>query len=273
MKTLKDHIILYDADCPLCKVYTKAFIQAGMLDKDGREPYQQMPEQLCPLVDMQRAVNEIALVNTKTGEVSYGVHSLFKIIANSFPMFKSLFSFQPFIWLMSKLYAFISYNRRVIIPSGKRVTFDTIPSFHLGFRIAYIVFAWWLASFILSAYAPLLTPTVPLGDPYREYYVCAGQLFFQGIVIQFWAKHKTWDYLGNMITISLGGSLMLLIGMIMSRIIEPPALAYVLYFLFIAGAMLLEHIRRSKLMRIGWLMTITWVVYRALILFIVYYFN
>lgn len=268
MKLLKDHIILYDADCPMCKVYTNAFIKTGMLD--GRTPYQQMPGEICPYVDKQRAVNEIALVDTKTGEVSYGVQSLFKIIANSFPMFKSLFSFKPFIWLMSKLYAFISYNRRVIIPSTERETFDTIPTFRLDYRIMYLIFTWWLASFILSAYAPLLNVAVPAGHPYREYFVCAGQIFFQGIIIQFWAKHKTWDYLGNMMTISLGGSFMLLIGLLVARLVTPPDIVYVLYFLAIAGLMLLEHIRRSKLLHIGWLMTITWVLYRIIILLIIF---
>ena len=64
MKTLKDHVILYDAECPMCKVYTHAFTTSGMLDKTGRAPYQQIPESACPVVDRQRAVNEIALVNT-----------------------------------------------------------------------------------------------------------------------------------------------------------------------------------------------------------------
>jgi predicted DCC family thiol-disulfide oxidoreductase YuxK len=30
MKTLKDHVILYDAECPMCKVYTHAFTTTGM---------------------------------------------------------------------------------------------------------------------------------------------------------------------------------------------------------------------------------------------------
>ena len=116
MKTLKDHIILYDAECPMCKLYTNAFTKTGMLDLDGRVAYQQIPDAVCPYVDRQRAVNEIALVDTKTGEVNYGIQSLFKVIAHSFPILSGLFSFKPFIWLMSKVYAFISYNRRVIIP-------------------------------------------------------------------------------------------------------------------------------------------------------------
>ena len=83
MKTLNNHIILYDAECPMCKFYTDQFVKRGMLGAAGRAPYQQMPDAVCPYVDRQRAVNEIALVNTQTGEVEYGVKSLFKVIAYS----------------------------------------------------------------------------------------------------------------------------------------------------------------------------------------------
>ena len=51
--------------------------------------------------------------------LTYGVKSLFKIIGNACPVFNPLFAFKPFVWLMSKVYAFISYNRRVIIPAGE----------------------------------------------------------------------------------------------------------------------------------------------------------
>lgn len=270
MKTLKDHVILYDQECPLCSVYTGAFVKSGMLSGNGRQPYQQAGPGLCSRIDRQRAVDEIALVNTTTGQVTYGVHSLFKIIANSFPMLSGLFSFKPFVWLMTRLYAFISYNRRVIIPSAGRITFDTQPSFSLSHRIAYLMLTCLAAAWILSHYAPLLSPFVPLGDPYREYWVCAGQVLFQGVVIACYKPHKIWEYLGNMMTISFGASLLLLLAMLMAKVIEPPAMAYTLYFLLVAGLMLLEHIRRSRLMRIGNLLTVTWILYRLIVLIMIF---
>jgi predicted DCC family thiol-disulfide oxidoreductase YuxK len=41
MKTLKDHTLLYDATCPMCRLYTRAFVSSGMLDQEGRAPYQE----------------------------------------------------------------------------------------------------------------------------------------------------------------------------------------------------------------------------------------
>jgi hypothetical protein len=119
MKTLKNHLILFDSECPMCRVYTQAFVASGMLGAEGRAAYQTEMES-CPLIDRQRAVNEIALINLGNGQVTYGISSLFKVIGNACPAFAPLFACRPFAWVMGKVYAFISYNRRVIIPANKR---------------------------------------------------------------------------------------------------------------------------------------------------------
>jgi len=264
MKTLKDHKILFDAECPMCRVYTQAFVTSGMLGEEGRAAYQTEMEAVCPVIDRQRAVNEIALVNTQNGEVTYGVESLFKVIGNALPVFGPLFRFRPFAWLMSKVYAFISYNRRVIIPPGKREgAYPYQPSFKLHYRIAYLLFTWLGTGCILTAYAHLLTGFLPLGGPWREYFICGGQIIFQGLVISTFAREKLWNYLGNMMTISFAGSLLLLLMLGLAHSVELPPVVFPLYFLGVAGLMFLEHIRRTGLMGLGWVLTVTWVLYRV----------
>lgn len=268
MKTLNNHIILYDADCPMCKAYTKAFTHSGMLDSSGRASYQDLPEATCPLIDRQRAANEIALVNTATGEVSYGIQSLFKVIGNSWPVFNPLFTFAPFVWLMKKFYAFISYNRRVIIPAGHPAQ-GIQPSLRLGYRLLYLVFTWFIVGSILTVYAHHLTPLVPPGDPLREYYICGGQVLFQGVGISLYAPAKRWEYLGNMMTISLAGALLLLPVLLIAKFVVLNPVVCILCFLGVAGLMFLEHIRRTGLMQLGWLLTISWVIYRLLLLIVI----
>ena len=260
MKTLKDHLILFDAECPMCKVYTHAFTSTGMLDTDGRAPYQDLKNFSCPTVDRNRAVNEIALVNTQTGEVSYGIDSLFKVIAHSFPILKPLFAFSPFKAAMRKLYAFISYNRKVIIPAPK--TNDLQPTFSLKYRLAYLIMATLTAAFILTRYARLLPYP---GNAYREYLVCTGQLLFQGFIVTMIAPAKRWDYLGNMMTISLAGSLLLLPALTL----HPSAAIASTWFALTALCMLLEHIRRTKLLALGRTLTITWIAYRLAVLLLI----
>lgn len=273
MKSLQNHIILYDAECPMCQLYTKAFTQSGMLDANGRASYQHMPQETCTLVDRQRAVNEIALVNTQTGEVDYGIDSLFKVFGNAWPKLKALFGFGPFIWLMRKVYAFISYNRRVIIPATHEQEGGIQPTFRLSYRLLYLVFTWLVVAVILTSYAAHLTPLVPLGSTYREYLICGGQILFQGIIISWYAPAKRWDYLGNMMTISLAGSFLLLPVLLLARFVALNPIVCTVCFMGVAGLMFLEHIRRTQLLKLGWLLTITWMIYRLLVLLLIFQFN
>lgn len=269
MKTLANHIILYDEECPMCLAYTKAFTALDMLPKNGREAYQKTPDYICPFIDKQRAANEIALINVETGEVTYGISSIFKILGNAFPFSKPLFNFAPFHWLMTKAYAFISYNRKVIIPSEVKV--HTIqPDFKIQYRVAYLIFTWTVTAYILTSYAHLLTNFVPLGNKYREYLICGGQIFFQAIIIGFYKREKLWDYLGNMMTISVAGALLLIVPLFLDRWLEITPILYIMYFLMVAGLMLLEHLRRSRILKISLLMSITWVLYRLIVLGLIF---
>ena len=239
--------------------------------KNGREAYQNMPAAICPLVDKQRAANEIALVNTQSGEVTYGVQSLFKIIGHALPVFNLLFKFKPFVYLMRKLYAFISYNRKVIIPAKIKV--NTIqPTFKIQYRLAYLIFTWLITAYILTAYAHLLTHFVPLGGAYREYFICGGQMFFQGVVIFFYKKDQLWNYLGNMMTISFAGALLLFPMLLIAGYLDIQPICFILYFLMVAGLMLLEHLRRSKILNLGLTMSISWVLYRLIVLGLIFSF-
>ncbi len=117
MKTLANHLLLFDAECPVCDAFSKAVVNKGMINSDGRKAYQQeLDAQTCPLVDRQRAINEIALINLDTGEVSYGAESILRLYAAEYPVLKKILTFGPLMWILNKLYAFISLNRRVILP-------------------------------------------------------------------------------------------------------------------------------------------------------------
>ncbi|GHE28720.1 DCC1-like thiol-disulfide oxidoreductase family protein [Sphingobacterium griseoflavum] len=271
MKALQDHLILFDAECPMCRLYTQAFVDRGMLDKDGRKAYQEFPADACPLLDRQRAVNEIALVNLKTGDVTYGIESILKIVSTSYPLLRPILLFKPFLWFMRKLYAFISFNRRVIIPAPVSAdTFQLQPSFRLRYRLAYLVLTWLITSAVLTAYVPLMGDLLPQGASYREYIICGGQLFFQSAIIGLAQKGKHWDYLGNMMTISLAGALLLLPILLLAPWLTLPPMVYVGCFLLVAAMMLLEHIRRTKLLGMGQLLTISWVLYRLLVLLFIF---
>jgi len=269
MKTLNHHVLIFDQDCPLCKAYTGIFIKTGMLDAYGRQAYGQMNEATCLIIDKDKARNEIALVNTKTGHVIYGIDSLFRIISHAFPVFAPLFRLNAFRWLMKKLYAFISYNRKVIIP-GKTSTGSCIPAFNLKYRWAYIVFTWMLTSLVLTRYSVLLEGVMPASKFSREFFICGGQVLFQSLTLFLIAKDRIVTYLGNMMTISFAGALLLLLIMGTGKLFNVyDPLFYAAAFMAVAGLMLLEHFRRMKLLGIHWTASVSWVLYRLLILSII----
>lgn len=273
MKTLADHTILYDADCPLCKVYTGAFVKYRLLDADGRHPFQQLPAGWEGLVDEERAQSEIALVDKKHQRVYYGLDALFLILAHRLPWLQPLFRWQPFRWLMQRCYFFISYNRKVIaaVHPGAGHTRDCRPAFSIKYRVAYLLLAWGITSLVLSRYAPLLSPAIPPGGFYRESLVCGGQVAFQGIILYFTAREQLMDYLGHMMTVSLIGALLLLPALLVGSLLTVPVpYFFTAWFLLTAGFMLVEHLRRMKVLGLGYLPSISWVVYRLLVLAVIF---
>lgn len=119
MKTLQNHTLIYDNQCPMCNIYSKGFIKAGMLGENGREAFTELSLKNKNLIDLNRAKNEIALVDNRQHKVSYGLDSLLLIIGTSFPTLEKIARIRPLYWFFKKMYSFVSYNRKQIIPSAK----------------------------------------------------------------------------------------------------------------------------------------------------------
>ncbi|HMJ69461.1 MAG TPA: hypothetical protein VK508_11215 [Cyclobacteriaceae bacterium] len=269
METLRNHTLVYDSECPMCDLYTKGFIAAGMLDNDGRIEYgcARVPASF----NNQRARNEIALVDYENGTVTYGIDSLFKVIGYSIPFFKPVFGFPPVHYLFSKLYSFISYNRKVIAPPSEfEPRGSCTPAYHVGYRLAYIAFAWLIASLVLTAYASLVYPLIPRSSFAREFMICAGQIFFQVVFVRFMTRDRLLHYIGNMMTVSLIGALLLLPALIVGRVfgITQPWF-FLAWFGLVVAFMVVVHWRRVKMLGIGWGATASWIAYRILVLWII----
>jgi predicted DCC family thiol-disulfide oxidoreductase YuxK len=269
MKTLENHILIYDRDCPICKLYTGAFIKTNMLDPNGRTDYCSIDSSTFPNLDMARAKDEIALVNTRTGNVTYGIDSLFKILATRFPVLKYIFMSGVFRLAMNKLYSFVSFNRKVIAP-GEDFESPTscTPSFNLRYRWAYIMLSWIFTSVVLSQYAMRLSSLVPPTNFFREWLICGGQIIFQSIAISLIREDRIVHYLGNMMTVSNIGALLLLPALLIPNNFLQPEV-YVAFFGVVVFIMLLEHYRRTKILGLTVWASVSWVAYRLIVLGII----
>ena len=86
----------------------------------------------------------------------------------------------------------------------------------------------------------------------RELAVCLGQIFWQTLFLKWYLKDKIWDYLGNMMTVSLIGTL-LLIPTILTNLVP---VFYLIYFGFVVFIMLLEHLSRFMILKLNYFPTI-----------------
>jgi hypothetical protein len=269
MKTLSNHTLIYDDECPLCQAYTSTFVNSGMLDAEGRKSFSEVVKSELPTIDWNRARNEIALVNRNDHTVTYGVESIVQILGNNLPCIKSLFRLKPINYMLRKLYAFISYNRKAVAPGNAfEANCACTPDLHYGYRWGYIMVAWLITSTLLLSYSRLAIPFVPETTFFREFLVCGGQVGFQGIVMVFVRRERAIHYLGNMMTVSLLGAIALCPAFILSTWIVSP-IFHIGYFMIVVGLMLLEHMRRVKILGLPWYLSATWVVYRFIVLAII----
>ncbi|MBB6370528.1 DCC1-like thiol-disulfide oxidoreductase family protein [Chryseobacterium shigense] len=268
MKTLKNHTLIYDNECPMCNIYSKGFINCGMLDADGREAFTDLSFKNKDLIDFNRAKNEIALVDHNKNKVVYGLESLLLIIGNSFPLLEKAARIKPLYWFFKKLYSFVSYNRKQIIPSAKDQNEQAcIPDFNLKYRIAYLIFGVSFSGYILSIFSERLGFNLN-HNFMREFTVCIGQVIWQTLFLRICLKDKIWDYLGNMMTVSLIGTLLLIPVLFISL---APSF-YIIYFGMVVLIMFLEHMRRCKLLKLNYLPTISWILFRMTALALIIWF-
>ena len=269
MTTLKHHTILYDRDCPLCLWYTNIFAKYGFLDRTGRQPYQNWVEYNLPFVDMNKARNEIALINQQNGHVFYGVDSLVEVLGSKWPLVKWFYQFAIIRLMLKLLYKFISFNRKIFAPS---ITCKSacVPSKSWFWRTVFIALSLCVVQFGVHYYF-----TNHLGTFYNpvfwinEMYLFMGQLLFQGVWLLVLREKKGYDYFGHVSFVSAVGAVLLMAGgyliQILANLPFNTALFGALGFGIIFCWMFLEHKRRVKITGFHPALTYTWVLYRILI--------
>ncbi|MBL7811870.1 MAG: hypothetical protein JNL57_06565 [Bacteroidetes bacterium] len=268
---MKNHIIIYDADCPLCRWYTGAFVKHGLLPADGREPYQHCGPNTRQVVDMARARNEIALLNKETGEVTYGYRSLSLILQQRWKWIRTATTHRILAPCISGLYSFISYNRKVMAPaSGNGSYLECIPDRHWGYRIFFMAMCLLLVNAVVGAYFEYhLAAFGHHFIPFREGVFFIAQLLFQFIAMRLLRQQNAYDYLAHVGIVSALGAIGLgIFGTVLQVMTELH-----LQTGFLPGAglgavmlwMFLEHKRRVDLLGLSPALSYTWLLFRICI--------
>lgn len=270
MKTLHNHVILYDSNCPLCKAYTGAFVSCGLLDRNGRSAYNQQDPQLFSHLDPDRARNEIALVNTQTHQVTYGLDSLIAILGHHRKAVQGILRFPLVYFPLKCLYSLISYNRKLIAPSASNN--DTcVPDFNLFYRMVFLLLANLFTGFVLYHFiTPVLLHSKLHTGFGQEMLVVTGQMVFQAAVLLILAPSKTWDYLGHMMAVSVMGALLLLPALLVYSWYGFDFYFALAWFAAVVGTMFGLHLGRCKKLGLGLEISASWILYRVLALSIIF---
>ena len=134
-------LIVYDASCPMCQVYTR-----GMVATDGSgnltriSNHDLTDRNLLSRIDPQRARHEIPLVDLNGGETLYGIDTWSFVFGATNRTVAQLLSLRWVRAFFEKLYAFISFNRRIIITAApdRWQLLDLTPEFRLNYRLAFV---------------------------------------------------------------------------------------------------------------------------------------
>lgn len=214
MEKLTNHKLLIDNNCPMCVAYSGVFVKLNALDKNGPVNYSTAPEYLFNYINADRARNEIALYNEETKEVTYGIHSMIRIISGRFPFLKSILTNPIILSILTIFYRFISYNRKVVIPvnsvhSEKRIC---NPGFNAKYRISFMVVLGLLSNIFLYLFLKEITFYQQAGGTYlEELTLLILQFVWHGVVIYaFGHKDKIYDYLGQLTVVLFVGGVLLI---------------------------------------------------------------
>ncbi len=263
---IKENKLLIDKNCPMCRVYGNGFVKAGLIDEDTICAYQDVPPETQMNIDFDRAQNEIAMHDKATGETTYGLTAIIKIISQDRPTLKSILSHKFVFKPLSVLYKFISYNRKVIAPSAPAAEAARLcePSFNIPFRWAYIIFVALVTAVVVNAFTALLFPHFGWTHSIQnELLICFGQVAWQGTATLLLLKKNRLTYLGNMSTVSMMGAILLLPILFVLSFLNPSVYVLLLLFFCVVGLMFLEHIRRCTLLGISLWMTVSWLAFRT----------
>jgi hypothetical protein len=237
-----------------------------MLDAHGRQPFETLTNFEQGFIDVERAADEIALVDTKHQKVYYGIDSLLKVIGNAWPWGASIAKTKWMYWMLKKVYALISYNRKVIVPSATTTQgLSCTPSFNFKYRLIYILLSVFMVGYSLYRFSNCIRG-LPQTNWYSELGIGVGQIVFQSAFLLRKDVETRWNYIGHLMTVSLMGSGILGLIIILHNNVGCSQWLLITLFAAVVGGMFYEHKRRVAILKLPHYITYTWVLYRLLVL-------
>jgi predicted DCC family thiol-disulfide oxidoreductase YuxK len=266
MDNIANKRLLYDGDCPLCASYTSLFVRAKILNKDNRMAFGELTnEPWIDQLDKTRQGNEIPLIDTQTGKTIYGLDALVFLLGNKYRIIKTVFRFRPLYHFFKGMYAMISYNRRIILAKHYQAQqHDCAPSYHVGWRMVFVLFAAVFSSCITLALGRTFAhaaqfPANTWGI--NALLICGTGWIVQQLLALIFLREKRMDYFGHLATLQLVGVLVLLPAIVLSPFVGHYGIVVCGVGVVCSSALMLRgHYKRTAVLQLSQWWTIGWFV-------------
>lgn len=246
---MKNKILVYDDNCPLCSWYSSLFVRCGLLPSDGRKAFSTLDPSLLRLIDFNKSRNEIPLLDTGSGQVLYGIDALLEILGQRISFIKTVGHVQPVNWCLKKLYRFISYNRKVIVARKCGPgNIDCAPDMSYLYRVFFMLVFLVNNTLLLFPLHDVVLASIP-GFSLSTLQVQAAHfsLVLINLVLAIsFNKSMAIEYLGQVNMLALLAILLLMPLMLLMRYVDLPAWMIVLYLGFTAVFIFKEYLRRME---------------------------
>jgi predicted DCC family thiol-disulfide oxidoreductase YuxK len=271
---MKNKILIYDDNCPLCTWYSGLFVKYGFLNAEGRKPFSTLEDNLLSIIDFDKSRNEIPLVDTSANKVLYGIDALLEILDQKIPLIKAIGNFGPLKWLLKRLYKLISFNRKVIVAKKcGQGNIDCSPDTNYSYR--FIFMAVCLAFNTIMLY-PIQNKIFVNLSYYHLSFLQLQEAHFALVFMNCtlalsFTKEKGYEYLGqvNMLAVSV---VILLTILDMIQFFFNSQLLTTLWLIFSALFIFREYMRRMEYLGIlsnnKWIVRINLVSVAVFILFL-----
>lgn len=272
---MKNTILIYDDNCPLCNWYSSLFVRYGFLPPDGRKAFSTLDPVYLHAIDTDRARNEIPLIDRNTGQCLYGIDALLTILGEKYHWILRVGQFHPLYWLLKKFYKFISYNRKVIVAKKcSQGSIDCTPDLNYTYRILFMFVCLVFNTAMLFPLQGLISP----GLSGNKLSISALQSAHFSLVLVncllalCFNKRKGIEYLGQVNMLALL-TILLLVPLLLLELIVPLPSWFVLIFLSMVSIIIFrEYLRRMDyagiLVKNKWIVSINLVCIMGFLVFI-----
>jgi len=267
---LPKYLLLYDEDCPVCKLYARFFAYLGILPKESFLPWHRGIEMPELNFDHKLSMDKIALIDTESNTNLYGVDSILEVISLKTKWIKTIGKTTIIYFLLTKLYDFIALNRKIIAAIDCSDRCPCNPRKGYSQRIVLVLISAFVVNYATSIYFSENLKAYFIGNKaYGDYLFFFGQIGFQFIAFKILKEKDFYNYAGHVSFVSFLGAVLLLvfhfglqfiqyIGMEIDML-NPLCYGIVFSFMFY------EHSRRLSIEKMTQWLSLTWFIYRLVI--------